>query len=507
MSNSSGLSFFQKLFGSLFAGKDPEAEKKRQLKAIAKNLSRSGYKFYRPGADQILPQFGKFFYDVYKIISPAQIFFQGQPNPNFYKNMVINFSLTEKQRQLTETLTEENITSLSKNTPFDKLNKQIKNDLETFISDFTAEKINMMDSLYTKMMAFRAFCTYDYYFMLKKFDSSIREGEFNRTPKFEPIDAAYISEDLKDFVSILYSMPIEEDWTDLMLLFKNAKGSEPVKPNQWNKVVQRLRQLKDNRIFDMIIQLVSKDPGYNTDIAVKQEHAVESYIENIKKQTVSTLNKLESAQKNSKIDSLLVQIFNTNHVSVLRNYTEEGSVPFEKKNLGKFEYARPLNYMKAFLVDFVKRDIREYADLVLIRGKWTMAPLSAEMSNEYHIMLEASNLITAFDEKLNEDGEIGLKFKTLLPRADRDKEAGNIIKTGLKDVNAFAKEYLVNTTKSMINFAKTLKSLVEDYEKSKGEIIMNWKELDRYAEHPIKELSVEVYKKLYLFVSLMQDSL
>ena len=89
MGNSSGLSFFFFFFGSLFSGNDPEAEKKRLLKSIAKNLSHTGYKFYKAASDQILPGFGKFFYDMYKIISPAQLFFQNQPNPAFYKNMVI----------------------------------------------------------------------------------------------------------------------------------------------------------------------------------------------------------------------------------------------------------------------------------------------------------------------------------------------------------------------------------------------------------------------------------
>ncbi len=98
MTKNSGLSFFQKLISSIFGGNDPEAEKNRQLKIIAKNLSRSGYKFYKAGSDQVLPQFGKFFYDIYKIISPAQLFFQNQPNPNFYKNIVIDFSLTESQK-------------------------------------------------------------------------------------------------------------------------------------------------------------------------------------------------------------------------------------------------------------------------------------------------------------------------------------------------------------------------------------------------------------------------
>ncbi len=501
------MSFFQKLFGSLFGSNDPEAEKKRILKSIAKNLSRSGYKFYKAGSDQILPAFGKFFFDVYKIVSPAQVFFQGQPNPNFYKNLVIDFSLTENQKALSENLNEEAIQTQSKNTDFNQLKAKTKADLESFLADFDMDKIASIDNLYTKLLAFKAFCTYDFYFMLKKFDSSIREGEFNRSPKLEAIDASYIAEDLKNFVSILYSLPLDDNWDDLMLLFKNARGVEPIKPGQWNKVVKNLQKMRDSRVFDMIIQLVTKDPNYATDSIVKQEHAVESYIENIKTQTSNTLRKLETEQKNSKIDSILVQIFNTSAVVILKNYTEKNSSLYEKKNLGSFQYAKPLNYLKAFLVEYVKRDVREYSDLVLIRGKWTLAPLSTEMSNQYHEMLEASEAITAFDDKLAETAELGIKLKTYLPRADRDRDAKNIINTTLKDSNALAKEFIVNTTKAMIGYAKTLKMLIEDHQKPKGEIVMNWKELDRYAEHPIPQLGVEVYKKLYLFVSLMQGLL
>lgn len=504
---SSGTSFFQKFFESLFNGNDPEAQKKRQLKSIAKNLSHSGYKFYRAGSDQILPAFAKFFYDVYKIIYPAQIFFQGQPNPNFYKHLAVDFSLTEPQKQRADNLSEETIISLSKNMKFTELKQKIRQDIETFVSDFDIDKATRIDSIYTKLLGFKSFCLYDFYFMLKKFDSSLKEGEFNHTPKFDPIDGSYIAEDLKDFTSILCSIPLDEDWSDLMALFKAARGSEPIKSGQWNKVMQRLRQLRDGRVFDMIIQLTTKNPGYFTDTAIKQEHVVETYIDTTKKQAEAAIKKLESEQKNSRIDSLLSQIFNTNSIVILKHYTESASAPIERKNIGSFEYARPLNYLKAFLIEFVKRDVREYADLILIRGKWTMAQLSSDMSEQFHQMMDASDEITAFDEKMAEEGEIGSKIKTLLPRADRDREAGNIIRTILKDVNSMAREYIVNTTKAMVNFAKTLKLVIEDHKKPKGEMIMNWKELERFAEHSIDQLGVEVYKKIYLFVQLMQSEL
>ena len=120
-------SFFQKLFGSLFGGNDPEAQKRKLLKSISKDLSRTGFKFYKASSVSILPQYGKFFWDVYKIISSAQVYFQGQPNPNYYKNLVIEFSLTENQKKLSEGLTEEAIIAMAKNMNYSQLCQKVKN--------------------------------------------------------------------------------------------------------------------------------------------------------------------------------------------------------------------------------------------------------------------------------------------------------------------------------------------------------------------------------------------
>ncbi len=507
MANSnSDESFFSRFFGSLFSGKDPEADKKRKLKSIAKTLSKTHYKFYKPGSDQVLPAFGKFFYEIYKAISPSQIMFNSQQNPNFYKNLVVDAMLSENQKKLSESLTEESIQTMSSSMQFDQLKEKIKNDLSNFSGEFDQAKIQSIDAAYSKMLAFKAFCTFDYYFILKKFDSTIRENDFNHTPKFNPIDASYVADDLKDFISIVNTLPLGADWGDIMQIFKATKGVEPIKPAHWQKIISRLTQLKASRVFEMIVQLTTKNPDFEVITEEKHEQIVESYIEKIKTQANTAVRKLENEQQNSKIDSLVTQVFNTTQIFSLKYYTEQASAIFQKKNIGSFEYAKVLNYVKAFLIEYVKKDVREFADLVLIRGKWSTAQLSTQMSDAYNSLLEASEKITIFDKRLSEeDGEFGTKLKTLLPRADRDKESLNIIKTTLRDVNGLAKEYAVNTTKNLILFAKNTKALLEDYQKQRPEILINWKELERFAEHPIKELGVEVYKKIYLIVSLVQE--
>lgn len=500
-------SFFQRLFGSLIGGKDADAAKKKKLKSIAKELSKTRFKFYKTGSDQALPLLGKFFYELYKALSNCQTLFNSQQNPAYYKNVVIANGLSENQKKLVEALSEEAIKEMAKSGDFAQIKEKVKADIAAFSAEFDQAKIQMIDGLYHKLLLFKSFCTFDFYFILKKFDSTLRENDFSKSPKFNPIDASYIAEDLKDFLTVLYALPLGEDFTDLLQLMKTMRGgNEPIKSGQWAKIASRLMQIKTSRVFEMIIQLTTKDPLYEVSVEQKFEQIVEDYIEKTKTEAQTTLNKLENALKNSKTDTLLNQIFGTTGITSLQNYTDEQSAYFVKKNLGGFEFTKALNYLKAFLLEYVKREVREYADLVLIRGKWTTTPLSAEMSDAYNSLFEYSEKITAFDKKLSEeDGEVGLKLKTLLPRADRDKEAASIIKTTLKDNNNLAKEYIVGATKMLIVFGKNTKLLIEDYQKQRPELMTNWKELDRFAETPIKDLGVNVYKKIYLVVQLMQS--
>ena len=502
----SGGSFLDKIL-SLFGGNDPEADKKRMLKNIAKNLGRTKYKFYKQNGDQILPMFGRFIWDIYKVVGPCQTIFYSQENPNYFKNMVVNYSLSDQQKALEEELSEEAITEKAKNMNFKELKAQVKQDLDTFSAGMEGDTVMRIDDLYGLLNVFRSLCVFDYYFMLKKFDSTIRESDFSRTPKFEAIDASYLTEEIKDFASIIASIPVAGDWNALLGMFKELKGSEPIKPGVWSRLLQRIEGLQRGNILGMVIQLMTKDPSYQVSADTKHEQVVEAYLEKIQKEATNTVQQLEAAQQNSKVDGLLSQIFNTTNIHILKNYTEENSEKYEKKELGAFEYARALNYLKAFLVEYVKRDVREYADLVLVRGQWATTPLSQQMSDAYNVILQISDAITAFDDKMAENAEVGVKLKTYLPSVERSKEAANIVRTVLEDSNEEAKELVVNCTKNIIIFARNVKALIDDYPKKHSEMIVNWKELDRFAEHPVNELAVEVYKKMYLISSLMQNLL
>lgn len=497
--------FFQSLLSSLFKSSNPEAEKKRRLKNLAKTISKTKYhSFYRPSTGDMLAPFGKLIFDLYKAVSSAQTYFRNTQNPAIFKRQIINFVLSENQLALLDELDEQKIIELSKTVPFAKLQQDVEHKLQVFTNDFNETRAAKADILEKSFTLFKDFCEFDYYMILKKFDSSYQEYSFNTLPRLEKVNADYIIDDLKDFLAVAYSITDDSvDWTVLFDMLKETQSRELVSAGNWKKIIAKIKNIQASKSLDLMIQHISKDFTYETKISYHPASIIEPYIEKIETDTRNLMAKIEAEQKESKASSICMQIFGTSSPQSLKYYVSEFNAPLEKKGLSVLEYTEPLNYLKTFLVEFVKKNIREYYDVVVIRGQWD-ASLSAPMSNAYQELLKLSDEVTNFDELMAEEGAMGVKVKTLLPKTAHDAGAENIINRVVSDANDSARGYIIQGTQNLIVIGKTVKQLIEDYSLPKPVIVQNWKELDRYIESPIKEFSVDIYKKIYLFVQLMQ---
>jgi hypothetical protein len=495
---------FQRIIGIFFSSTDPEAEKRRLLKVIAKDLSKSRYKWYRPSSEEALPGMGKFFYELYKVVGAAQVILANANTSAVLKNVMIEQSLSENQLKLKDRLDEAAIKERAKTASPKELTEQAKNEMAAFMAEFDPETVRKIDAMYSQLEMLVNFVSFDYFFLLKKFDSNLPERTFSYVPKYETIRGEYVLDDLKDFALVAYSLPVDADWPKIFAVIKAYREVEPVAIGQWNKLMNVLAEIKRSGVIDQIIRHLSKDPAYVPRSETVSVRIVEGYLQKMRTQVEMTVSQIEQENRSSKASELLHQIFGTESVIRLKNYAERANAPFAKKMLGGFLYVEELNYMKAFLIDYFKRDIRAVTDLFLVRGKWLAPTLSTGYSGSFHELLEISDKITSFDESVADDAEIGLKFRTLLTRSERDKEAVKQLRTQLKDINDIALNFLTTGTQHLIVIARTLKSILDDFEKPQHELLSNWKELEMNSDRPIKEWVVEIYKQIYAFVMLMQ---
>jgi hypothetical protein len=253
-----------------------------------------------------------------------------------------------------------------------------------------------------------------------------------------------------------------------------------------------------------MVRHIDKNPAWKGSVTRSDERIVDAYLQKLKIQTEVAVQRILQEKRNSKIDELAVAVFGTSGVSRLKNYTDKANISYSRKMLGGFTHVQGLNYLKAFLLDFFKKDIRELVDLFLIRGQWSTNMLSQQLSEGFHELMSISEKLIAFDESLADDGELGVRLRNALAKAERDKDQLKHLRILLKGVNDDAQRMVNGSAQALIAIGKNLKSLLEDYQRLPHELLINWKEIELASEKPIDERAIEVYKKIYYFVQLMQ---
>ncbi|MBQ9630656.1 MAG: hypothetical protein IJR49_03620, partial [Treponema sp.] len=420
------------------------------------------------------------------------------------RRSLIEYSFTENQQKILEQLTEESIIEKNKSLPLQQLEVFTNQALASFENDFTREKILSIELMYQNFLCLKDFCSYDFYFLLKKFDKTLSEKQFTTNPQFAKITGEYVVDNIKDLIAVVWNVTNKTDWAPLMKFFKDVRGVEPIASGVWKKIVARLMSLRATSALEMMVQLISQNPNYFPDVLEPESNIVEPFLEKYKIETRAVIRKLESAAKDSKVNTALTKLFGKAEVEYLRNYTKNASLPLEKKHLHGYTYANPLSYLKAFLIEILKTGVREYCELVLVRGKWMNPEMSSPMSNAYNDLLSVSDEITTFDNSMAEDGNVGIKIKTLLPRTNHDKDAAAVINRLVNDANNEARSYIMTSMRNLITVGKTIKELIDDGQKKSPEILMNWKEVEHASDAPLYKLGTDAYKQIHLFATLMQ---
>ncbi len=496
--------FFQQLFSFLLGSSDPEKEKKRLLKDIAKNLKRLKTRHFNPKVGLAEPGLARLFFELYKTLGPAQALLSHADASNALKSILIEGSFSKEQTEIKEKMSEESIRERANQANPGKLTEELKTELKSFFSFFDINTINEINNKYKLLSILFAMINFDYYFFLKKFDSRLQEWVFNYNPRFEAINGQYINDELKDFLETLRAFDPGAKWNQLLEVLNEYRGVEVISRDAWKKLLQLLRQVQKTNELVMIIQLIDGDPFYKPKPGIFKEKIVEAYLSKIKNNTDLTIQKIVRERRAKKIDDLAVQIFGTPSISRLVNYTEKANIPFSKKMLGGYTLVTPLNYLKAFLLDYVKKNVRQVVDLLLIPGQWSDNTPSQMLSESFHQLLKISDEITIFDESLAEDGEQGKKVQNTIYKADRDKQMMNYLRQTIKKINDQAQAMIVRCGQNCITLGKILKQVMEDYTKKHSSLIINWKMLEGQTDQDIRKMLISVYKQLYYFLQLMK---
>jgi len=503
-SDSGLLGFFSGLFSGFLGGSDSDREKKRLLKDIRKELKKRG-RFFKLKGDLAQPGMAKWFHDIYKITGPADILLERYGSSDILKTVLIESFLPENTQKNVANLTPERIKErIVKIKDIKVLAEQVKQELIGLYSALDADTAKRVNKLYNDLYRLQAFTRFQFHFLLKKFDSMLPDRDFTYNPRFEPINGQYIKDDLMEFLDVFYALDGNAEWDVLFEVLKNYRDLDIISKVSWKKILQVRKEMLKSRTIDLIIRHLEDNPSWSAIPENTNYEIVEDYFNRIKTGADLTIQEILRDRKNRKIESLLKKLYGTTSVSRTQFYTERANLTFQKKMLAGFKFVDPINYLKAFFLDYYKSKVRILVDLLLIQGKWSTKLASQQFSEAYHQLLSLSDQLIGFDTGLADDGPMGSKIKRLLLQSTRDRSALGGLKNVLVEVNGESKKIINASAQNLIVLGKNLKMLLEEFNAEGQEIIINWKEVESWADPPIAEQMSEVYTQIYYMVQLLQ---
>jgi hypothetical protein len=501
-SRASGGAF--RRLADFFSSPDPEKEKRRELKGVARALRKINNKLYNPKSDQALPGLAKLFFEFYKVLGPAQTLLAHAKSSAVLRSILIENGLTQDQAALRERLGEQSIRARLSQGMGQTTVEEIRNDLKTFAAIFDPARARQVNELYRCMAILLALVHFDYFMLLRKFDPALREGDYAGSPRFEAINAQYIEGELKDFLEILPAFDPMEDWSGLWQTLKSYRGAEPVAADAWRKLLSVIRRLKRSGELEMVAQLIAANPFFRPTARTYRDNIVEEYLTKLRAETETTLQKVAKEKRTQSIESLTRQVFGGALVNRLANYTEEANSQFAKKMSAGYAFVAPLSYLHAFLVDFVQKELSGTFEALLVRGKWSDTAMAQMLSGGYHELQTIGESLEQFDGELNPESELGRKLTSIAARADKDRQRAYMARRLMNKVNEQARDLLLRSCQHCVTIGKMLKNVVDDVSRGKPQLVLNWNELVSRGQRSLREQLIAQYKKLYYFVQLLK---
>jgi hypothetical protein len=489
---------------SFFSGEGISDEKQNMLKAIAKELGHSKYaKFFRVRTEEVDPSFSSFLFSVYKTIFPIKLFMKDEKKMAILRHLTVETCIEPNIQEIIKRLDSVALDEKAKTMPGEQLITAIQADINLLTTQFDQDHITAVNHRYGMASVLHQFVKFNFSGFFKKFDPHFADGAFLVEPKFPAIKTILIIDQIGDFLTATQPLKPEEDWNSLLNILKMIEGQELVNPEHFNTMVKTIREIHASKILELVVQYTLRNPVWQYKHNIFKETVGDAWLETKRAEAFGYISKINNAKKNTQISALTKEIFESADLTRLEHYNVQLSEPYRRKNTDTFLYAEGINYLKAFMEDYVEKEIKELCDILIIRGQWTNNSMSREMSEALHKLLEITRNILDLDTVMSEDGADGSRLRAAILRIDRDPTQLRYINSILGKVNAQALEIINEAAQEMIVIGKHMKVLIEDVQKKHPELLVNWREINLVSKDPLAQRMVVNFKKINYFIQLM----
>ncbi len=465
-------------FVSLIFGKNEKNVHYKELKQMNKKLANSGFVFYDFRRDTITPLFALSLYEFYSDVYSFRQFFLQIMDDKYYERAVINYYLSDEDRDCVAMLLPENIDRLAAVVSFDELRDKLGESYSTIKGSFKKERVYLVNELNRMIYVMKHFCTFDYYALLKKFDSYMIEGSFEDIPNFKAVRSAEISESLIDFFSLAQEFYTIKDWNSVFNFLSTFKGGDLLQSEKIVKAQKRIANLIENNVINIFSKLFMKDFYYEYKVKPYSKEICVSYINSIFNTMNEKFDVIKTQRKLDYINRHVDKLFPGKESIYLKKYNPEESAKYVERGFSGYLWAEPMGFLKEFFTDYVEDEIYKFMEVLISKSKPYDVEEYTKLKIVYQQMTSKMQELVLFDKNLENSVSSGYKLESYLIQLDQNEEVRGLLAVELERLNKSASVIWNGAQSRFIEFRGSLVKFLEDKVNEKNEIITNWDEID-----------------------------
>jgi hypothetical protein len=495
---------FNRIMDFLF-GSNETVRKKKALKNSAKQLHKKGYKYYIYRKDLLTPAFAEYMYDIYGAVAGARVVFNGIKTPEQLIYSAVRFSVPENICTAIDSLDENQIRIDASKMNYKALYGQVKNSIDIIKHFFTLDEFNDVNAAYTKIQICRAFCMYDYYYVLRKFNSELVENVFSKKPVFHSEYGITLVDNLADFVSVTVPFAgIDGLDTVFAFLHQICNGVE-IQESDFARIWKLTQLHEQNYVVENICRCIRQNTDYTPEFFTVPLNSVGKWLHALLSKAGITLHDIYEEQRKQRITTAEQAVFGDVPLQLLKHYTKQFGDRLGERQLGAFRYTEPLNCVYAFLKLPEIKNFSQFIQVLTIRGK-AYAPDSLQSLFEgYHMLADMPHVIEALDGKLASNCQPGYELEHVLKTHVIDEELRLSVVRDIDLANAEAAGIIRTCMNALAQLVIILRRLSDDAAKVMGEMVTNWNQVERLLNKTAAEILDETSLKMEQMNRLLDE--
>lgn len=500
------VGFFTKLLDFLF-GRDASIRrgKRRALRVIQRQLNKTGFKYVNEKKDFVSSSFADFLYDVYKSIAHLREMFLKDTNDEYFVNQIMNFSLTEEQSKIIESLDPESIRKLSAETELKELATKGMNSFVKLRDSLSSEEQLSINSLYNSVTALKQFCILDYYAALRKFGTHFKENSFEVHPKFNNAVMGYVHDFLLDFFNCISLILKVNTWQETFEFLKKLWSLDNTEVEKVLSLISFINELDSKKVFSYMIKLVNRDPSSEVNYEVSGKNIIRPYMDNIYQEFRSTVEDIQKARISAQRKKMVEDVFEGRELIRLKFYTEAENEAFVQAKVKQYSHCNALLYLNSFLEIFFEGEILPFLSHFEVIAICPRANYVTSFSSICHDIAEQKSAVFEFDRKLDTKFAEGYKLKSLLSRVTVNESVAINFNMEMDGINSNA-ESLINRILKQLQEAFTYyEELLHERRLNRHDIITNWSDIDKKFEGGCLPLLQKTHSHIKAFLTLMKN--